>query len=130
MENSSSIENTFVQNTSGHGYPSTRKGWVLRGLRDGFPICMGYFAVAFALGIEARRVGLSAFQSFLMSTGMVASAGEFAALMLIESHAGVIEMISTCIIVNLRYFLMSCSLSQKLKSSRDLRSFQRSAGIS
>lgn len=117
MENSSSIENTFVQNTSGHGYPSTRKGWVLRGLRDGFPICMGYFAVAFALGIEARRVGLSAFQSFLMSTGMVASAGEFAALMLIESHAGVIEMISTCIIVNLRYFLMSCSLSQKLKSS-------------
>ena len=82
MENSSSIENTFVQNTSGHGYPSTRKGWVLRGLRDGFPICMGYFAVAFALGIEARRVGLSAFQSFLMSTGMVASAGEFAALIL------------------------------------------------
>ena len=112
MENSSSINNTGVS-----GYPSTRKGWVLRGLRDGFPICMGYFAVAFALGIEARRIGLSAFQSFLMSTGMVASAGEFAALMLIESHAGVFEMITTCIIVNLRYFLMSCSLSQKIKST-------------
>jgi predicted branched-subunit amino acid permease len=96
-------------------YPSTRRGWVFRGLRDGFPICLGYFAVAFALGIEAKRVGLTAFQSFLMSTGMVASAGEFAALLLIESHAGVIEMITTCIIVNLRYFLMSCSLSQKLK---------------
>ena len=96
-------------------YPTTRRGWVFRGLRDGFPICLGYFAVAFALGIEAKRVGLTAFQSFLMSTGMVASAGEFAALLLIESHAGVIEMITTCIIVNLRYFLMSCSLSQKLK---------------
>ena len=116
MENSSSNEkNAF--SVPANNYPATRRGWILRGLRDGFPICMGYFAVAFALGIEARRIGLSAFQSFLMSTGMVASAGEFAALMLIESHAGVIEMISTCIIVNLRYFLMSCSLSQKLRSS-------------
>ena len=116
MENSSTVHNTSSP-AAGSSYPSAKKGWVLRGLRDGFPICMGYFAVAFALGIEARRVGLTAFQSFLMSTGMVASAGEFAALMLIASHAGVIEMITTCIIVNLRYFLMSCSLSQKLKSS-------------
>jgi len=98
-------------------YPTTRRGWILRGLRDGFPICLGYFAVAFALGIEAKRIGLTAFQSFLMSTGMVASAGEFAALLLIASHAGAIEMITTCIIVNLRYFLMSCSLSQKLRPS-------------
>ena len=104
-------------NASAAAYPSDKKGWILRGLRDGFPICMGYFAVAFALGIEARRVGLHAFQAFLMSTGMVASAGEFAALMLIASHAGVIEMITTCLIVNLRYFLMSCSLSQKLRPS-------------
>lgn len=94
--------------------PSNRRDWILRGFRDGFPICMGYFAVSFALGIEAKRVGLTAFQSFLMSTGMVASAGEFAALMLIASRAGVFEMISTCLVVNLRYFLMSCSLSQKL----------------
>ena len=106
-----------TKETGGPAYPATRRGWVLRGLRDGFPICMGYFAVAFALGIEARRVGLTAFQSFLMSTGMVASAGEFAALLLIASQAGVIEMITTCIIVNLRYFLMSCSLSQKLRST-------------
>ncbi len=117
MENNNySNEKNTVSHAAG-AYPRTKKSWVFRGLRDGFPICMGYFAVAFALGIEARRIGLSAFQSFLMSTGMVASAGEFAALMLIESHAGVIEMISTCVIVNLRYFLMSCSLSQKLKST-------------
>ncbi len=116
MEKSSSIK----KDPSGapeRAVPLTRPAWIKIGLRDGFPICMGYFAVAFALGIEAKRVGLTAFQSFLMSTGMVASAGEFAALMLIESHAGVIEMITTCVIVNLRYFLMSCSLSQKLKSS-------------
>ena len=116
MENSSSIKKDQA-GAPERAVPLTRPAWIKIGLRDGFPICMGYFAVAFALGIEAKRIGLTAFQAFLMSTGMVASAGEFAALMLIESHAGAIEMITTCIIVNLRYFLMSCSLSQKLKSS-------------
>jgi predicted branched-subunit amino acid permease len=75
---------------------------------------MGYFAVSVALGITARGIGMNALQAGLMSAGMVASAGEFAALVLISSGAGVIEMITTCIVVNLRYFLMSCALSQKL----------------
>ena len=97
--------------------------WFVRGLRDGIPICMGYFAVSFALGITARGIGMNALQAGLMSLGMVASAGEFAAIVLISSHAGIIEMISTCIVVNLRYFLMSCSLSQKL--SPDLPFFHR-----
>ena len=77
--------------------------WFARGLRDGIPICMGYFAVSFALGITARGIGMNALQAGLMSLGMVAS-----------SAAGIFEMITTCIVVNLRYFLMSCSLSQKL----------------
>ena len=97
--------------------------WFRRGLRDGIPICMGYFAVSFALGITARGIGMNALQAGLMSMGMVASAGEFAAIVLIQSGAGVIEMITTCIVVNLRYFLMSCSLSQKL--SPDLPFYHR-----
>lgn len=91
--------------------PST---WFRRGLRDGIPICLGYFAVAFALGISARNVGLTGTQGFIMSAGMLASAGEYAALELIRSGAGLIEMIVTCLIVNLRYILMSCALTQKL----------------
>ena len=97
--------------------------WFARGLRDGIPICMGYFAVSFALGITARGIGMNALQAGLMSMGMVASAGEFAAIVLIASSAGIFEMISTCIVVNLRYFLMSCSLSQKL--SPDLPFYHR-----
>ena len=97
--------------------------WFLRGLRDGIPICMGYFAVSFALGITARGIGMNALQAGLMSMGMVASAGEFAAIVLIASNAGVFEMITTCIVVNMRYFLMSCSLSQKL--SPDLPFYHR-----
>ena len=92
----------------------SRGSWFLKGLRDGFPICMGYFAVSFALGITARSIGMTAVQAGIMSAGMVASAGEFAAIVLISTGAGVVEMVTTCLVVNLRYFLMSCALSQKL----------------
>lgn len=88
--------------------------WFLLGLKNGIPICLGYFAVSFALGIAARNTGLNAMQSFLMSATMVASAGEFAAISLIGSSAGILEMIGTTFIVNMRYMLMSMSMSQKL----------------
>ncbi len=85
-----------------------------QGMRTGIPISLGYFAVAFALGITARGVGMSALQSGVMSLTMLASAGEFAAITLIESGAGVLEIIATTIVVNLRYFLMGAALSQKV----------------
>lgn len=96
--------------------PSTSRGWFVRGLRNGIPICAGYFAVSFALGISAKNAGMDALQAFAMSLTMVASAGQFAAFSLIASSAGIIEMITTTLIVNLRYFLMSCSLTQKLST--------------
>ena len=83
-------------------------------MRTGIPIALGYFAVAFALGITARNAGISAPWSGVMSLGMLASAGEYSAIELIGAGAGILEMVSTTIIVNLRYFLMGCALSQKL----------------
>ena len=96
-----------------------KKKWFAKGMADGVPICLGYFAVSFALGIAARNIGMTALQGGLMSAGMVASAGEFAAIDL-KSNAGVLEIIITCIIVNLRYCLMSSSLTQKLSPDTKL----------
>lgn len=92
----------------------------VRGMRDGIPICLGYFAVSFALGIAGRGVGMNAVQAFVMSLTMVASAGQFAAITLLGAGAGIIEMITTTIVVNLRYLLMSCSLTQKLSPETKL----------
>ena len=93
---------------------STRS-WFLRGLKHGIPISAGYFAVSFALGITCKNTGMNVLQSFIMSLTMLASSGEFAAVTMIGAGAGVIELISTSLIINLRYFLMSCSLTQKLE---------------
>lgn len=93
-----------------------KRAWYLRGLRDGVPIGLGYFAVAFTMGITAKNIGMSPLQAAVMSATMHASAGQFAAMTVMASQAGYLEMILTTVIVNLRYLLMACSLSQKIDS--------------
>ena len=55
------------------------------GLRDGVPIGLGYLAVSFTFGIAAQLKGLTVFQSVLMSFTNLTSAGQFAALGVIQT---------------------------------------------
>lgn len=90
------------------------------GVRDGIPIGLGYFAVAFSLGIVAKEVGVSAIQGFLGSVLVHASAGENAMYILIGSAASIVGVIITSLIVNARYLLMSCALSQRFDSNTSM----------
>ena len=91
-----------------------------QGVKDGIPICLGYLAVSFTFGIAARNTGLTTFQSSLMSATNYTSAGQFSAIGLIGASALYFEMAVTQLIINLRYCLMSCALSQKLKEKTPL----------
>lgn len=86
-----------------------------KGMKDGLPICFGYFAVAFAFGIQAKAAGLSAFEAVLMSATNLTSAGQFAALGMIAGGASYWAMALSQLVINLRYCLMSCAISQKLR---------------
>ena len=88
--------------------------WFRKGLKDGIPIALGYFAVSFALGITAKEAGISPLQAGCMSALMLASAGQFAAINVIAASNTLLQMAVTTLVVNLRYILMSSSLSQKL----------------
>ncbi len=87
------------------------------GIRDGIPIALGYFAVAFSLGIVAKKAGLNPFQGFLSSILNHASAGEYAEFTVILANAPYIEMAFVILVTNIRYLLMSCALSQKFDSN-------------
>ena len=101
--------------------PGLDRGTALRwGVRDGVPIALGYFAVAFSLGIAGRNAGLTPFQGFLISILNHASAGEYAGITAIASLAPYWEMAITIFITNARYLLMSCALSQKLAPGTSL----------
>lgn len=88
-----------------------------RGFKDGVPIGLGYLSVAFTFGIMAARGGLSIAQAALISMTNVTSAGQLAGLELMIASAPLFEMALTQLVINLRYALMSLSLSQKMDSS-------------
>lgn len=94
-----------------------------KGLRDGIPIGTGYFAVAFSLGIVASNAGLNAFQGFLASFLVNASAGENAAFVAMKESVPYLQMVLISIVSNIRYVLMSFALSQKI--SPDTRLIHR-----
>lgn len=93
----------------------SNSAWFRKGMRDGMPIALGYFAVAFTLGITARNAGLTAFQATLASLTLNASAGEYVGFTLIAAGAGYLEIAVMELVANARYLLMSCALSQKLE---------------
>ena len=91
------------------------------GIRDGLPICLGYLSVSFAFGIFATGAGLSVYEALLISMLNVTSAGQLAAVPIIASLGSLVELALTQLVINLRYALMSVSLSQKLGKSVRLR---------
>lgn len=86
----------------------------LKGVKHGVPIALGYLSVSFTFGMKAVGDGLTWAQAVLISMTNVTSAGQFAGLPLMLAQSSLIEAGLTQLIINLRYALMSLSLSQKL----------------
>ncbi len=94
-----------------------RKSGFIKGIIDGMPICLGYLSVAFAFGIFATESGLSVWETLFISMTNVTSAGQLAAVPIITGGGSLAELALCQIIINLRYALMSTSLSQKMDKS-------------
>ena len=107
-------------NTTAYLRTVPRKTALLQGFRDGIPIGLGYFAVSFSLGIAARNAGLSAWQGFLTSLLVTASAGEYVGFTIISIGGSYLELALMMFIANARYLLMSCALSQKFHPATPL----------
>ena len=94
------------------------KGYTLgEGVRDGLPIGLGYLSVSFTFGILAVSKGLSWIQAGLISLLNITSAGQVAGLGIMTTAGGILAMIISQIVINLRYSLMGISLSQKADKS-------------
>lgn len=83
------------------------------GNRDGIPIALGYFAVAFTLGIAAKNAGFTALQAMVVSATNLASAGQYAGFTMVKEGATYLQMALMILVANARYMLMSSALSQK-----------------
>ena len=89
----------------------------MEGVKSGIPIGMGYLPVSFTFGFLAVSGGLPVWIACLISLTNLTSAGQFAGTNLILAGAGYVEVALTTFVINLRYLLMSLSLSQKLEQT-------------
>ena len=92
-----------------------------QGLQGGIPIALGYLSVSFTFGMMASSQGIPVSAAVVISLTNLTSAGQFAALPLMVQSASLLEMGLTQFMINLRYALMSLSLSQKVESSMSRR---------
>lgn len=98
---------------------NTEHNSFLKGVTDGIPICLGYLSVAFAFGIFVMGQG-AAFEwwhALLISMTNVTSAGQLAGVPIIATGGTLLELAVSQLVINLRYSLMSVSLSQKMGRS-------------
>ncbi len=96
---------------------------IITGIKDALPIFIGYFTTSVAFGLLAVSAGLTPFEAVIFSATNLTGAAQFMAINLMSASAAAGEIIISVALLNLRYFIMSASLSRKLhfnKISRKL----------
>ncbi|MBU2700011.1 4-azaleucine resistance transporter AzlC [Sporomusaceae bacterium BoRhaA] len=86
-----------------------------QGVKAAMPIAVGYIPIAIAFGLLSKSVGIPSYVSFSMSLLIYAGASQFIGINLIVLGASWWEIVVTTFILNLRHFLMTATLSQKLE---------------
>ena len=94
-----------------------------KGIQDGVPIGLGYLSVSFTFGMMAVSNGIPVEAAVVISLTNVTSAGQFSGLTLMLAHGSYVELALSQFIINLRYALMSLSLTQKV--DRHMKTHER-----
>jgi len=106
-----------------------RKSEFFSGVQAGITIAIGYFPVALTFGLLAEQTGLTLMETVMMSLFVFAGASQYISLSLIAAGVGVLEIILTTFIVNIRHFLMSASLNEKVEKDSSWKRALYSFGI-
>ncbi len=85
-----------------------------RGIIMGVPIALGYIPIAMTFGVLSKTAGVSLGESFLFSSMVYAGASQFMAINMIMLGSDFSQIIIATLLLNLRHFLMSASLSQRM----------------
>lgn len=85
-----------------------------RGLKAGLSIAVGYFPIALTFGLLAKTTGLSIFEATAMSLFVYAGASQYIALELITLAVNPFVTVLNTFVVNIRHFLMTAALSEKM----------------
>ncbi|MGR6836090.1 AzlC family ABC transporter permease [Syntrophomonas erecta] len=83
---------------------------LLDGVRESFPVVLGYLPLGFTFGVLATQAGMTVVQATLMSLLCFTGAGQYIAVGVMQAGGAVITAVVANILVNVRYFLFATSL--------------------
>lgn len=111
------------------GRPSAQAPATLfQGLRDAFPIMVGYFPIAFSFGVAATGYGFSAEEAVILSAVIYSGASQFLALPLLAGGTPLLIACVTLLAMNLRHLLYGPALLDRAKA-RPRRSWGWAFGL-
>lgn len=93
---------------------------IKEGIKNGIPIALGYFSVSVAFGVSAVGSGVPWWGASLISLTNLTSAGQKAGVDVMAVGGSVLLIVLTTLIINMRYFLMGVSMSQKVSDKMPL----------
>lgn len=99
------------------------------GLQAGVSIAIGYVPIAITFGLLAKSAGLTVTETVMMSLLVFAGAAQYMSLNMIVLGSGVFEIVMTTFILNIRHFLMSASLNEKVEEEKLWKKSLYSFGI-
>lgn len=95
-----------------------KKNEFFPGMKAGLTIAIGYFPAALTFGLLAKTAGLSLIETAAMSMFVFAGASQYMALSLIALSVSPLLIVMNTFVVNIRHFLMTASLNEKMKPEK------------
>ncbi len=88
------------------------------GIKAGTNIAIGYFPIALTFGLLAKTASLSMWEATAMSILVYAGAAQYMSLTLLSKSVDPILIVLNTFVVNIRHFLMTASLNEKMHSEK------------
>jgi 4-azaleucine resistance transporter AzlC len=96
------------------GHVPSHQPSFIQGVKAALPIAVGYIPIAVTFGLLAKEAGVPNSASILMSLLVYAGASQFVGVHLLALGTSHWEIVFTTFILNLRHFLMSASICQRM----------------
>ena len=93
--------------------------YFINGVKESYPIVLGYLPIGIAFGVLASSVGISPLGVLFISLVLFAGSAQFITVSMLASLASGVSIIMTIFVVNFRHFLMSSSYSKYFKKENN-----------
>lgn len=88
---------------------------LMKGIRAGLPIFLGYFPIAIAFGALAVEAQMIWIEAVLMSLIVFAGASQFVGVSMFLAGAGAVQIIAATFFLNLRHLIMSLAVNDQIR---------------